>query len=47
MPEQISSMVGFAHRRFADESGLIPTLSNWVMETDFEHASGWPEQLFV
>lgn len=31
----------------AEETGLILALSNWVMQTAFEYASGWPEQLFV
>ncbi|WP_341964165.1 EAL domain-containing protein [Pseudomonas sp. RC10] len=31
----------------AEETGLILALSNWVMETAFQYASSWPDQLFV
>ena len=31
----------------AEDTGLILSLSNWVMEAAFRYASGWPEQLFV
>lgn len=31
----------------AEESGLILSLSNWVLATAFSTAAGWPEHLFV